>query len=363
MTIKGANNRVNRDGTRSSSSWEGGVTGLERALQRAAPPPARADRRGDQRGADGGPAELPRPRRSRRPRDQRGHDGAESTREDIGEADEALAEWINRWGREPSWMYLPHLREGGSDIAKDEADAASMAEGGSVTGGGGGGGATSVAVHAIKGRGHSPGPRDSNDATSGSAAGLGASAADQGHARRPGPGDVQKRSGAKARTSELEAWLQRAKAAQAELGAKRGGEAMRGSQPSAAERMAALRRRISARAAAAPRERTEGSANVPTCVSGEAAREGVRSGCTLPTGSPTSIEDEKMQLDLEGRIQNDGPAGVPTEGGSAAELLQSCGGDGARRAAPSADVGDAARRVAWHTVDEEVRLTRSQRAG
>ncbi len=283
-------------------------------------------------------------------------------REDIGEADEELTEWINRWGREPSWMYLPHLKKGGSDVAKEEAGASSMADGCAATGGGASGDATSVTVHAIKGRVHSPGPRDSNAAASGSAAGLEASAAGRGHARRPEPGNIQQRSGAKARTSELEAWLQRAKAEKAEQEAKRSGEATRESQPSAAERMAALRRRISARAAA-PREGAEGNANVPTCVSGEAAKEGVRSGCTRPTGSPTSIEDEKMQLNREGRIRGDGPAGAPTGGGSAAELLQPCGGDGARRAAPSADVGDAARRVAWHTVDEGDRLTRSQRAG
>jgi hypothetical protein len=299
--------------------------------------------------------------------------------EELGSVYQGLTDWVKRWGRTPSWLYLPHLEEGKSGRAEEDLGGTAMADGSSATGGDAGGAASSGSVHAIRGRDHSPGPRNSVAEASGSAVGLEGGVATRRHAKRPEPGGLRVGHGAKARTSELEAWLQRAKAERAERGARRSVEVTQDSRPSAAERMEALRRRASARAEeavlqrhrrnsgldyAAPREGIEDNeTNVPACASGASARGEVWSSCMRPTGTPTSIEDAKIQLNQKGRIRNGDPACAPYDGGSAAASHHSSGGGGARTTMPSAEVEDAAKRVAWHTVDAGQRLTSGQGAG
>jgi hypothetical protein len=326
----------------------------------AVPLPARVDRHGERRGADGALPAVPRPRRGGRPRGRDGRGDADWTGADAGGADEALAEWISRWGREPSWLYLPHLKEAKRDTGNEGTGAAAATGEASAMHGSDGGGAASAAVHVIRGRELSPGQGGTGDTATRNAAGVGAGAALRGHERRSIPGNSLRRGGARARTSELESWLQRMRAEEAQRAVKRSSEASRGGQPSAAERLAALRRRIGARSTVEPRDGAEGETNAPTPTSGEAHGEGSRL-CMGPPGSPTSIEDAKMHLYQEGGIHNNDPAAAEGVDGSEAVQRHPGGVVEARGASASGDADDAARRVAWHTVDEGDRLTGSQR--
>ncbi len=299
--------------------------------------------------------------------------------EEIGSIDQGLTDWVQRWGRTPSWLYLPHLEEERSGRAEEDPGGTAAADGSSTAGGEAGDTASSGSVHAIRGRDHSPGTRDSVAESSVSAVRLGGGVATRRHAKRPEPEGLRMGQGAKNRTSELEAWLQRTKAERAEQGARRGVEVTQESRPSAEERMAALRRRVSARAEeavlqrhrrnsgldhAAPREGVEDKeTNAPAYAGGASARGEAWSGCTSPTGTPTSIEDAKMHLNQKGGIRNGDPACVPFDGGSATASHQSSGGGAAQAAMPSAEVENAAERVAWHTVDVGQRLTSNQGSG
>ncbi len=345
---------------RASSSWEGNGLGSGNVPSHAVPLPARVDRHGERRGADGALPAVPRPRRGGRPRGRDGRGDADWTGADAGGADEALAEWISRWGREPSWLYLPHLKEARRDTGNEGTGAAAATGEASAMHGSDGGGAASAAVHVIRGRELSPGQGGTGDTATRNAAGVGAGAALRGHERRSIPGNSLRRGGARARTSELESWLQRMRAEEAQRAVKRSSEASRGGQPSAAERLAALRRRIGARSTVEPRDGAEGETNAPTPTSGEAHGEGSRL-CMGPPGSPTSIEDAKMHLYQEGGIHNNDPAAAEGVDGSEAVQRHSGGVVEARGASASGDADDAARRVAWHTVDEGDRLTGSQR--
>ncbi len=333
------------------SEGDGRSMGAEWGSPHAAPPPARADRGGDHGGAGAAPHAAPRPRRDHRPRDRRGRVDAGTGQEDTYKLEEGLAEWVRRWGSAPAWLYLPHLE---GRRGEDEAGGTHAARRDEVSRPANGGDGASELDSAngaarrsrIRGRGNSPGPSSSGTRGAAVAEGQRADAEIRGPLNRPGPTGARFECGAKVKASELEAWLQRSKAERAARSNGRNGEGARCDGPTAAERMAALRRRVSARAAEA----------------GGVAADSIRYACMGPVGATASTEDEKMHLNRRGRIREEDPTFEPVAMVEAEAERQSSGGGSARAAVPSSDAEQAAQRVAWHAVEDSL-LTNNRGAG
>ncbi len=186
----------------------------------------------------------------------------------------------------------------------------------------------------IRGRGRSPGPVSEVTGSPADALGLRSEDTIRGPLKRPGPTGARVGSATRMKPTELEAWLQRSRAERAARTSGRSSDEMRRDVPTAAERMAALRRRISARAAGG----------------GGAAEDSSRDACMGPTSSTASIEDGKIHFYWEGRIRGDDPPSEPVAIGAAGAEVRADGGGSARAAVPSSDAVHAARRVAWHAV-------------
>ncbi len=344
---EGTTGFVGKDDDRSNG--DGRSMGAEWIPPRIAPPLARADPGGGRGDARAAPQAVPRPRRDHRPRGHRGRADVGAAEEGVYKLDDGLAEWVSRWSSTPSWLYLPHHEGRRGDGESDGDHAASRDNEISPEDGRGGGSALAPAegaARAIRGRGNSPGPSSGSTRSSGDAEGQHASGAIRGPLRRPGPTDARIGGGAKARVTELEAWLQRSRAERAVRADGRSGEGVRNDIPTAAERLAALRRRVNARAVEAKR----------------AAEDLARNACMGPTGSTASTEDDKMHLGREGRIHGGDPTCGPDVMGTVEAEQQSNGGGSARAVVPSSDAEHAAQRVAWHAVEGSL-LTNSLGAG
>ncbi len=335
MVIEGISDYVGIDADHSKG--EGRSTGAEWVSPHTAPPRARADHGGERDGAGAAPQEDPRARRDRRPRGRRGRADACTDEEAAYRLDDGLAEWVNRWSSTPSWLYLPHLeqrRSGGLPVPSGRGlTAADVTEGAACAGEGDGALAASRG-DGIRGRDTSPGPMGSGAGCSAAALSL-SSDTIRGPRRRPGSAGVRAAGGTRARGTDLEAWLQRTRAERAAQSSGCNGGEVRSGVPTAAERLEALRRRISARAAGG----------------GGAAMDSSSYACMGPTGSTASIEDEKMHLCREGRIRGDEPTCELAASGAVEEDVQSNCGDSARAVVPSSDAEHAAQRVAWHAVE------------
>ncbi len=333
--VEGTSDCVGKDDDRSNG--DGQSMGAEWASPRLALPPARADPGGERDDVGAAHHDGPRPRRDHRPRVRRGRAEAGAAEEGVYKLDDGLAEWVRRWSSTPAWLYLPHLEGRKSDGEGDRDHAARRGDGILPANEGGGVSVLAPAESAareIRGRGGSLGPNGGSTSSSGGAEGQRADDSIRGPLKRPGPTGARGAGEARARVTDLEAWLQRSRAERAARASDSNVGGVRNDVPTAAERLAALRRRVSARAAEAR----------------SAAEDLERNACMGPTGSTASTEDEKMHLSREGRIHGEDPTYRPVVMGAMEAEKQSDGGGNARAAVPSSDAVHAAQLVAWHAV-------------
>ncbi len=166
--------------------------------------------------------------------------------------DDAEAVYVLPWERPPSWLYLPHLlvdgnaSGGGAGSGSGHAQPASASRGSPATMG------DHVGLHGIQGRGNSPGsPRVARE-RHGESIPRSAERAIRGPDHGPGPEHGAARVRAQTRLAARNAHLQISLADHAERVSRRREREPSGvNQPTPADRMAALRRRVTDRAAEA----------------------------------------------------------------------------------------------------------------
>ncbi len=248
------------------------------------------------------------------------------------------------WQRPPTWLYLPNQGVHGHGHSEQIDDGMDAVAGGSS-------GAQGVA---IRGRPPTPGrggqdaeaargigdnvTRSGADAAEGVEAPAGEVAAD--NARGGGRSGAAAAKGANAYIMDayLERHRERVKRRQ-EMDRLDGHQ----SAATAAERMAALRRRIAERRTTASHSTTADYLDrVTKADRADPVEEAPRRACTKSPGAPTSTEDAKMHLGLGDGIQGD-----PAEHRGSATATDDGGGTNGAAAAEAS-------RVAWHSLDTAV---------
>ncbi len=250
-------------------------------------------------------------------------------------------EYVMPWERPPSWLYPPHLHYVGTVYGGSYGEGRTeerITDAGSI----GpaprcGGGATGP----IRGRRRSPGTRSEAQPQSDGSRPGGSPATIRGPDKGLGTGGDALRNRAQARLDARNAHLQVSLAQHAErVHRRRERDPPTGNLPTVSERMAALRRRISARAADA-----QGASNeIVQDGKDDAARCEVGGGCD---GKPTQREAEPSATEFTAEA----PSKEDVKMHYSIDLVGTAEGDAALGSAASvnADTAAAARVEAWHS--------------